>query len=412
LGGTLADAAASLDEDLESKDLDSIALEPGRSNVVRLMNLHKAKGLEAPVVFLADPTGGVTERVDIRIVRDGSHALGFFQLTRQLGEFQRTVLGEPADWAAHEAAELEYVRAEERRLLYVAATRAKDLLVVSRWAKSGGKSPRSWGLLDKYLAGTSELTIPAVTVPAPGGLPDLSPAARTAAQTAREERQRAAATPSWQVESVTATAHHAAPAGYPVQADRTREPDTGMAWGTLIHFLLENAMRGPKRDRSHLERLANWFTVDKPELRAVIPEALDTVEGVFESDFWRSAQAAQERHVEVPFAVKVHAEAGPPKILHGVIDLAFSTPAGWDLVDYKGDQITPGIPELVARYRSQVRTYGEHWSSLAAAPARTGLHFVRALAFAPKSDWSRLTHRLLISGSGFESSTAHRFSTG
>ena len=30
-------------------------LEPGRTDVVRLMNLHKAKGLEAPVVFLADP---------------------------------------------------------------------------------------------------------------------------------------------------------------------------------------------------------------------------------------------------------------------------------------------------------------------------------------------------------------------
>jgi len=330
------------------------------------------------VVFLVDPTGGVKERVDIRIVRDGLRAAGYFQLTRPVGEYGHTVLGEPTDWAAHETAEFEYVRAEEQRLLYVAATRAKDLLVVSRWAKSGGRGIRSWALLDKYLAGTPELTIPAVTMPAPSGLPDLSPAARTAAQTAREERQRGAATPSWQVESVTATARHAAPAGHPVQADRTREPDTGMAWGTLIHFLLENAMRGPKRDRTHLERLANWFTVDKPELRAVIPEALDTVGGVFASDFWRSAQAAQERHVEVPFAVKVHAADGPPKILHGVIDLAFSTPAGWDLVDYKTDQITPGIPALVARYRSQVRTYGEHWSSLAAAPARTGLHFVRA----------------------------------
>ena len=40
----------------------------------------------------------------------------------------------------------------------------------------------------------------------------------------------------------------------------------------------ENAMRGRTRDCPHLERLANWFTVDKPELRAVIPEALDTVE--------------------------------------------------------------------------------------------------------------------------------------
>src|SRR5690606_5751369 len=33
-------------------------LEPNRPGVVRLMNLHQAKGLEATVVVLADPSGG------------------------------------------------------------------------------------------------------------------------------------------------------------------------------------------------------------------------------------------------------------------------------------------------------------------------------------------------------------------
>ena len=33
------------------------------------MNLHKAKGLEADVVFLADPCGGVRKDVSRRIVR-------------------------------------------------------------------------------------------------------------------------------------------------------------------------------------------------------------------------------------------------------------------------------------------------------------------------------------------------------
>ena len=54
-GGTLADAAEALEEDLESTEVESVPLEPGRRDVVRLMNLHKAKGLEAAVVFLADP---------------------------------------------------------------------------------------------------------------------------------------------------------------------------------------------------------------------------------------------------------------------------------------------------------------------------------------------------------------------
>jgi hypothetical protein len=99
-----------------------------------------------------------------------------------------------------------------------------------------------------------------------------------------------------------------------------------MAWGSLIHFLLEHAMRGPQRDRAHLERLATWFAFDKTELRGVIPEALDTVERVMAAEFWQEAQSADERAVEVPFAVRVATAGAPPKLLHGVIDLAFKTP--------------------------------------------------------------------------------------
>ncbi len=35
--------------------MEEMSVEPGKQDVTRLMNLHKAKGLEAPVVFLADP---------------------------------------------------------------------------------------------------------------------------------------------------------------------------------------------------------------------------------------------------------------------------------------------------------------------------------------------------------------------
>ena len=68
-----------------SSEVESLPLEPGRSDVVRLMNLHKAKGLEATVVFLADPCGGVKPRVDVRIVRDGLSARGYFSITTRVG---------------------------------------------------------------------------------------------------------------------------------------------------------------------------------------------------------------------------------------------------------------------------------------------------------------------------------------
>ena len=72
-GGSLADAADALEADREAtSEVESLPLEPGRTDVVRLMNLHKAKGLEANVVFLADPAGGVKARVDVHIERDGA----------------------------------------------------------------------------------------------------------------------------------------------------------------------------------------------------------------------------------------------------------------------------------------------------------------------------------------------------
>ena len=375
-GGTLADAAEALIEDLSSAEVESVPLEPGRTNVVRVMNLHKAKGLEAPVVFLADPVRGWIDRIDVRVVRDGLSALGYFELSRPKGDYGQTVLGRPAGWKEHQEQERAYIEAEQRRLLYVAATRARDLLVVSRPANAGGRS-RPWQMLEPYLAKAPALAVPPVAVPPAPTLPDLSAGARAAAEAAREARLETLRAPSWQVESVTGTAHRAGPYGHPLQEGKTREPDTGMAWGSLIHFLLEHAMRGPQRNRAHLERLATWFAFDKPELRRVIPEALDTVERVMAAAFWQEAMAAAERAVEVPFAVRVEAAGAVPRLLHGVIDLVFKTADGWTLIDYKTDQLGAGVDQLAAHYAPQIRAYAEHWSAQVNTPTRAGLHFIR-----------------------------------
>jgi ATP-dependent helicase/nuclease subunit A len=377
-GGTLFDAVEALDADLEASDVEAVPLESGRRDVVRLMNLHKAKGLEGRVVVLADPLQGLADRVDVRIARDGPGAQGYFPIVRPNEErpWIRLVLAEPPDWVEHEATERTYLQAERHRLLYVAATRAQDLLVVSCWAGTGGRA-RPWETFAAHLDAVPVLKVPAaVALPAAARRPTL--AARERATATREARLAALRTPSWRVESVTATAHRAGPAGEPLQPGRTREPDTGMAWGRLVHALLEHAVRSTGCDRAHLERVARWLTVDDAELRRVVPDALDTVERVLTADLWQRARAAAELHAEVPVAVRLDGEAGgPPRVLHGVIDLAFRGPDGWELVDYKTDQAD--VATLAAQYGDQVRQYAAQWSALTGEPvARASVYAVRA----------------------------------
>jgi ATP-dependent exoDNAse (exonuclease V) beta subunit len=95
------------------------------------------------------------------------------------------------------------------------------------------------------------------------------------------------------------------------------------------------------------------------------------------AEFWRDALAAEERAVEVPFAVREEEAGAVPRLLHGVIDLAFKTADGWTLIDYKTDQLGPGVEALAARYAPQIRAYADHWGAQLGTSTRAGLHFIR-----------------------------------
>ena len=93
-------------------------LEEG-SDGVRLMTVHKAKGLEFPVVILADMTAKLrNERADRLIDRENN--VCYLRLGRWT----------PIELATHENLEIARDEAEGVRIAYVAATRARDLLVV------------------------------------------------------------------------------------------------------------------------------------------------------------------------------------------------------------------------------------------------------------------------------------------
>ena len=65
---SIAGAADAIETALDWDDAEA-PLVPGRGDCVRVMNLHRAKGLEAPVVFLAAPFGETDRPPRMRVAR-------------------------------------------------------------------------------------------------------------------------------------------------------------------------------------------------------------------------------------------------------------------------------------------------------------------------------------------------------
>jgi ATP-dependent helicase/nuclease subunit A len=116
---------------LEALEAEQRGMEPGAvggagEDVVRIMSVHQSKGLEFPVVFVADLGRriGAASRIK-RICRDRRPLLGL----RVVDPVRMVEYGSSA-WKQVRLESMRDERAEELRILYVAMTRARDRLVL------------------------------------------------------------------------------------------------------------------------------------------------------------------------------------------------------------------------------------------------------------------------------------------
>lgn len=100
-----------------------------KEDAVRLMNLHKCKGLEAPVVFLAADALERSTRTTMHIERTPSADIAHYGLYEMYKQ-STSVIYQPDIFAQFEAESQRHADAEALRRLYVAATRAGQLLFV------------------------------------------------------------------------------------------------------------------------------------------------------------------------------------------------------------------------------------------------------------------------------------------
>jgi DNA helicase-2/ATP-dependent DNA helicase PcrA len=127
------------------------ATQPAPADSVKLMTVHMAKGLEFPVVVVAGLSAGTAKDgtpkhgifPDVRIA-DPRRAQGFpYELREDSGHLPRFDGNARAFKTRLEERALE----DERRLLYVAITRAKQLLVLTAawWYRGSEKTPKGPG---------------------------------------------------------------------------------------------------------------------------------------------------------------------------------------------------------------------------------------------------------------------------
>lgn len=376
-------------------------LEAGDPQAVELLTIHQAKGLEWPIVAIADLAA---QRVR----------------SRPMVVFDRTLGLAMRPWLPNEGrcSSPRYRRvteelsqreeAESIRLLYVAMTRARDHLILSGRGKNESGTWRQ--TIDALITASTQARAMVtdlsaaeleVTPLAPPPLPNAEPAVATRAEMIlRQVREPPKAKATTLVFPVTQLqdfflcprrylySHRIGLSEFPIvfeledldrgESELGRQSVDARDRGTLAHRLLEQvdhalvSREGPLRES--LRELASGQGFD-PQGEAV-QEIIGAVSAFLRSEFMRKviASGPDKLHRELPFFLQL---GGEGVHLKGAIDLLWEDDQGGaTVIDYKYSQRHPSGLEP---YQFQLHCYALAASELVSSglPVKTGIVFLR-----------------------------------
>ena len=337
-------------------------LEQEERNAVRVMTVHGAKGLQAPIVFLPDTLSAPTKGARFLWAGQTDDADGLL-LWPPSRAFHETV-------ADHERERVKLKdRREYRRLLYVAMTRAEDRLIVCGWKGKKSEPEDCWyHLVKNGLAAITDGNLVETEdafLAASGEVGDARVLRLTCPQEVAEEKPRTpppvepAPLPSW---ARTPPADEPDPPR-PLAPSRPEEdepatrspvgPDDGHRFkrGRLIHRLLQSLPEvAPDRRGS---TAASWLARPahglSPEAREeMVAEVLSVLEHREYAHLFGPGSRA-----EVPLTGLVEG-----RVISGQVDRLLISPDAVTVLDYKTNRPVPGEPSAVPGvYLKQMAAY-------------------------------------------------------
>jgi ATP-dependent helicase/nuclease subunit A len=357
--------------DEEECEVDAPVAEE-RDDIVRVMTIHAAKGLEFPIVALANVEWEGQKQVPP--IPDAINYRIHLTVGNDWARFQTP------DWEGAKQSEKAALDAERDRLLYVAVTRGRDHLVVpvstapeaakgfmakmsqsvgevdpDRWGQDVG---RCWQYDTRTLDAVLERPPDVVTV-------DSDETADSGALEERSrvlaERDTAVRAASQGIELVTASSVKSSVRPLVAEADAAdRASDESPAGietdaapplelGDAFHRVMELV---DLPDAETLEPLAAAICEEHG-----IPDSAEAVVAMARlamTALEREGIPAEGMHREVPFVVPEG-----DRVLIGRIDLLSRTAERLDVIDYKTDERGAGpLAAAIARHRGQMETYG------------------------------------------------------
>jgi ATP-dependent helicase/nuclease subunit A len=326
---------------------DESAPDDSQSDRVRLLTVHAAKGLEAPVVFLADAAATPRDRSAWSACVDwpdnAEHPALMLLAARNVSRDSHT-----QDLLDTQAAA---TRSEDANLLYVALTRARQYLYISGSAKPDARNTGWYGAVEAALADCPRSTDDRPCI--------VSGTCKPPDQTPGTTSGAVSVDPALAQQIETAPRFLTiAPSRLAFTSEYTHTDVDGRERGIALHLMLDHLTRHPAPDidglyidiANRLQRatedaqLQEWWQ----EARGIVTHP--GLSMLFDSD--RYAQAYNE--VPVQYMSQAH-------MVYGVIDRLVITDDSALVIDYKSHlhASSDNIPQLVEDYRAQLDCYAE-----------------------------------------------------